>query len=559
VKGFKILASLFALAVVTLILLVWIGSSSAEELRQTLRTVGPTFLELAFLIGVGGALASWKTIRASIPGPGYLPLVVFFVALIVVETIPPQTHRIYYDEDIYENVAQNIVWLGRAQMCNQGVLSDGVFECRADEYNKEPNGFPFLLSLVFRITGVSEGAAHHLNHGVFALGALAVYWLAAMLFQKVRVAIGAATVYVLVPQSLLWAATVAAEPAASATGALALGAFVLFCRAPSWRTTLFAAGFLAFATQVRPESGLILGVAAAFVLLLHSKLLASPELYRLALLVFILLGPHFAHLWSVRGEGWGAGETGKFSWALAGHNLRTNLGYFIGGRDFPRYFTLLVLLGIVHLRRWRERLWVAIWFVAAFGIFIPFYAGSYRYGADVRFAFVSAAPMALLAGAGLGLLSSVLERYSTKRWVLAAPNLLAVYAFTAYLPLVRAVGTESWASRADHEIARQMIEELPENSILLTHNPGMIQVMGQSAAQASIATYQPALVDDYFRQFEGGVYFHYNFWCNVDDPVQNEFCTSVLKTYSTRVVLDRSERFYRYVLYRLLPKSQPPQ
>ena len=93
-------------------------------------------------------------------------------------------------------MAQNVLWLGRAQMCNEGLIADGSFECRADEYNKEPNGFPFLLSLAFRVAGVSERAAHHLNHAVFALGALAVYWLAGMVFQKVSVAVGAATAYV---------------------------------------------------------------------------------------------------------------------------------------------------------------------------------------------------------------------------------------------------------------------------------------------------------------------------------------------------------------------------
>lgn len=555
-RGWKPIAALFAVAIA--VLLLWLTTSPPEAIRQTLRTVGPIFLELAFLAGVGGALASFTTLRASLPGPGYVPVLVFLAALAAVETIPPETHRIYYDEDIYENVAQNVLWLGRAQMCNEGLIADGSFECRASEYNKEPNGFPFLLSLAFRVTGVSERAAHHLNHAVFALGALAVYWLAGMVFQRVSVAVGAATAYVLVPQSLLWAATVAVEPSASAFGAVGLGAFALFCRAPSWGSSLFAAGSLAFASQLRPESGLILGVAATFVLLLVPKLLKAPELYRVALLTFILLMPHFAHLWSVRGEGWGAGETGKFSSAYVAGNLKTNLGYHVEGRDFPRYFTLLALVGLAYPGKRRESFWIAIWFAAAFGIFIPFYAGSYRYGADVRFAFVSAAPMAVLAGAGLGLLGSALERRSKARWAVALPTLLAVYAFTAYLPFTRAVGPESWGSRADHDIAVQMLGELPEDSIVLTQNPGMIQVLGHSAAQASLATYQPAQVDGFFRQFEGGVYFHYSFWCNVKDPVQNELCTNVLARYSTYVVLERSERFYRYVLYRLLPRSEPP-
>jgi hypothetical protein len=103
-----------------------------------------------------------------------------------------------------------------------------------------------------------------------------------------------------------------------------------------------------------------------------------------------------------------------------------------------------------------------------------------------------------------------------------------------------------------------MVAEVPGNGIVLSHNPGMIQAMGRSAAQTSIASYQPWRVDELFHRFPGGVYFHYNFWCNVDDPVQNEFCANVLATFKTRVVLEESAGFYRFVLYRLLPRSAPP-
>ncbi|MGH9321522.1 MAG: hypothetical protein ACRD3V_16750, partial [Vicinamibacteria bacterium] len=200
-----------------------------------------------------------------------------------------------------------------------------------------------------------------------------------------------------------------------------------------------------------------------------------------------------------------------------------------------------------------------VWFLLSFSIFIPFYAGSYRYGADVRFSLMSAAPLAVLAGAGFGWLVDAFERFRPQgAYLSVAPYLLVVFAASAYLPMTRAVGRESWASRADHAAALRMMEQVPEDGIVLTHNPGMIHVMGRSAAQTSVALHQPERVDDFFRRFAGGVYFHYNFWCNVADPVQNEFCQNVLASYGTRVIVEESSGFYRYVLYRLLPRSEPP-
>ena len=514
-------------------LVYWLATGDSISLKDDLRFIMPRSLEWTFLLMVAGFAVNFRGIRELLPPRRFVPLVVFVVALVTVSFLPPRTHRIYFDEDIYQNVAQNILWEGRSQMCNEGMIQAGLFTCEAWEYNKEPNAFPFLLPTVFRVSGVDEAAAHRLNHWVFALGAIAVYWIAGVLFEKTSVALGAALVYILTPQSLLWGATVAVEPGATA---------------------------LAFASQFRPESGLVLAVAAIAMLLLAPGLLRRRVAYSCALLLFLLPTPHFAHRRAVRHEKWGSTEA-KFSTKHAKQNWKPSARYYVEGRDFPAFFTLAALLGLFYPRRKRQVAVSFVWFALLFGIFIPFYAGSYRYGADVRFAALSAAARdsRRCRIASIGMVSDWLARqFGRSRWLRVVPYGLAVYAFTHYLPLVKAVGMEGWQARADHDAARAMVEQLPEDSILLTHNPGMIQVMGQSAAQASLVSHQPARVDHFFDRFPGGVYFHYNFWCNVEDEVQYQFCADVLGRYQTQVLMEKSAGFYRYVLHRLLPRSEPP-
>ncbi|HIJ85913.1 MAG: hypothetical protein HW380_121 [Magnetococcales bacterium] len=130
-----------------------------------------------------------------------------------------------------------------------------------------------------------------------------------------------------------------------------------------------------------------------------------------------------------------------------------------------------------------------------------------------------------------------------------------VLAFFPFLPEVRAVPFEAWASRADHHYAQEMAKKIPEQSMVLTHNPGMFHLWGNNAAQASIALEEPGhALNYYFGRFSGGVFFHYNFWCNVNDPLQNSFCTRLLERHRHELIMEFRENNFRYALYRLLPQ-----
>ena len=86
---------------------------------------------------------------------------------------------------------------------------------------------------------------------------------------------------------------------------------------------------------------------------------------------------------------------------------------------------------------------------------------------------------------------------------------------------------------------------------MLTHNPGMFQVWGVNAGQMSLAVTNPAYLDDLSTRFPGGVYLHWNFWCNVQDPIQRAFCAKVLALRPAERVREYRERDQHYVLYRL--------
>jgi hypothetical protein len=180
-----------------------------------------------------------------------------------------------------------------------------------------------------------------------------------------------------------------------------------------------------------------------------------------------------------------------------------------------------------------------------------FYAGSYNYGADVRYSLMTYPPLAALAGLGVARLAGRIGAWQPRLPAVPLATAGIVFQFLWYTPLVRATTEEAWAARADVRFARSLVPRLHGNSYLLTHNPGMFHVWGVNAGQMSLAVANPNYLEYLTGRFTGGVYLHWNFWCNVQDPVQRGFCDKALALRPADVVGEFRERDQRFVLYRL--------
>jgi hypothetical protein len=475
--------------------------------------------------------------------------------LVLAGGVAPRANRIFYDEHIYQGVGQNLSDLHLAQMCNDGTVEYGSLQCLNGEYNKQPYGYPYLLSLGYRLFGVREWVAHWLNL-LCALGlAWAVFLGGSALLGDARAGLYGALVLSLVPQQLLWSHTAAVEPSAALGAGLAVLAALHHVRERSTASLLWVVVATAFAVKFRPESVLVIPLVGLIVLLFAPGEFARPRAGLAAALGVVLCALDVAHLWAVRGEPWGAtGPT--VSLAFFWWNIRVNGAFYVDGAQFPATYTLLALVGFGS-RPLRGTLFLGLWFVAFWGVFLFFYAGSYGYGADVRFSLVSLAPLAALAGQGASRLHNLLARSGLRapRPGLALGGALLVQ-FLWYVPQVRAIGEEAWGSRADVEFAKRVIPELPRNSVVLTHNPSIFLINGVNAAQMSLAARDAEFVTSVLEvRYGNGVFLHWNAWCNFDDPLQRQFCNDALQLFPSEVFREYRERDYRFAFYRLKPEG----
>jgi hypothetical protein len=562
--------------------------------------------------------------------PGLWLLAIVVAGLILVSQAAPQIHRIYYDEDIYANMAQNIARTGQAGMANYATFEYGEYQLHWLLYNKDPSGWPFLISLIFQLFGTDEAYAFALNNLLFAGGIVIVFFITRLLGGSPFGAAAAALIYALIPHNLLWANTISAENPAAVLGGLVVLCTLVWLRTRAARHLFLLAAVTPFACTMRPESALIvLFPLAAAAMNLFAAVpagarpaaavepasagaagdaprsgekagsaprrhpLATRRLWALGLVAFALIIPHIWHFYAMSGQSWGA-PGAKFAADFLAGNLAVNGPYYFNNREFPLLFTLLALAGLAawigrpatdprRLDR-RSAGLVPLWFFLFWTIFLFFYAGSYKYGADVRFALLCFMPLAVLGGlggealknGGQALISSFLSppggrpapfgtegaapaagcsATPSRRPPLAALLILVLLlSWLKFLPLIRTEGQEAWGARYDHHHAREFIREIPARSIVLTHVPTMFLLWGQNAIQAYAGINNPDIVQGLMARYDGHVYFHKSYWCNTASEANRAICDGIAQRYDLETVAVAREQTHEYGLYRMTPK-----
>jgi len=547
-----------AVASALVALAAWTLLTPVAVLRQQLNVLQWWSLETCVAIGVVLAVAVLRQLSGRIERQDALAVALpLITGLTLTLAAAPRTNRIFYDEQIYQNIGQNLADLRRAQLCNDGAIQDGRLRCSSAEYNKQPYAYPHLLSVAYQLFGVGPTPAFIVNAAAMGLSICLVYLVVVVLFADRIAAFFAALLFSLTPQQIVWSASAAVEPSASAACVAALLAAAWFVRSRTTVSLAATAVAAAYAIQFRPESLLIVPVIALLIWLCARQEFGERRMWWAGLLFVALASVHVAHTAAIRNEGWGTTQA-RMSLSYVRGNLMANGWFYLTDRRFPALYSVLALVGLPGRRDWAARLTVAWYFVSFFAVALVFYAGSYNYGADVRYSLATYPPLMIAAGLGLSRVVGWIGQPRLQRAAVAGLAVAVAAQFAWYLPAVRSADDGAWAARADVQFAGSLVRDLPPNAYVLTQNPGMFQVWGVSAGQVSMAVADPARLDALAARYTGGLYFHWNFWCNVEDPVQQRFCTRLLELRTADLVREQRVRDQRFALYRLRASADSP-
>jgi len=563
VSGASSRRSWMAVSLATLAILVplsiWLATTSTGSLREQLKSLQPWSLDACVLMGmVAGVFLIASLDRDVLRREAVRLVTLSAVGVALVSLAVPRTNRIFYDEQIYQGVAHNLADMRLAQMCNDGNVEYGRLRCASGEYNKQPYGYPHALNLAYRMLGVHTWTAFAVNAAAMAMTICAVYLLAWVAFRDRDAALFAGLLLGLMPEQLLWSGTAAVEPTASLASVAAVLFAAHYRRTGGWPARLMVAVTAAYAVQFRPESILILPVIAVVAWPRVRFELDSPQHWWAVTLFLGLVAVHLGHLFAIRHIDWGT--TGpRFSFRYIAANLPVNGWFYLYDERFPAAVTLLAIAGLVSVRHRREGWSMAVYFLLFFAVTLVFYAGSYNYGADVRYSLMTYPPLAVLGGLGASRLTQLGARLAPAVGLRRPPAgvvrammvTVLVFQFLWCAPVVRATTEEAWAARADVQFARSFASQIPRNSYVLTHNPSMFHLWGVSAGQMWLVASNPAYVRLLSQRYSGGLYLHWNFWCNTQDQTQQEICRKAFSIAPVDVVKEYRERDQHFVFYHL--------
>jgi len=472
----------------------------------------------------------------------------FYLRMFVV----PHSHHIFFDEDIYLNMAQNIVNEGKACLCNYG-NTENCFNCIS---NKQPYGLPAFYSIFFFLFGVSETVAVNVSIIIATFSILLVFLVSYLIFKEEKLSVYSALVFTLVPIHLRWSVTQALGPLLVFFSLLTILLFLIYLEKRKGFILFAFFCTLAYACQIRPESMLMAVVAASFFIFMdHNifKIVRDKKFLIALILFFILILPTVEHTDNMKHEDWGASGS-KFSKDIIKRNLADNSRFFVENTRFPLIFTIFSIIGLIFgLYKYPKKIIpFIIWFLLFFAIFIPFYAGSFNYGKDVRFSLNLYPSVAIFSGLGFYLLNLILlKRFKQKKELIKLSIhvlviLLIIVSFIPFIGLVSNYGEKGWDAKAAHDFAVSEAQNI-KNCMVISKVPSMFLVEGVPAMQIFLVSDKEMMMKLH-KEYDC-VMFYEEYWCINSEVDREGICSNFkmdykLKTYKSFEIKDKIYTFY---------------
>jgi len=516
----------------------------------------------------------------------------FFITFSLLFVNP--TEQLYFDENIYQGIAMNILSHGNALWCQYG--TGFVQTCFANSIYHDLIGYPFLLAIAFGIFGIGIWTAYALQLLVGALSIIFIFLLASMFFERKGAVVAATTIFALIPQLFIWSRTQAIPDLALMSFAtLTFFLFILFIRRIRLEGFIAFMSALTFTIYIRIEAILLLPIFLVLFLTYGEEGIRNTMKHRLnlaldnlnnntklllaALAFFILIMPEIYYLSiQLSNPSYGQDYTNQqvFSFANFQNNFPINIQFLLGNYNsvtqfplvFPVETTALAVLGIILIiaskrkNRFGMLLLPLLWF-AAFNLFYGFfYAGAATFGVDDRFMLQMIPALALLGGFAISGLGTILGEISKQKYVhhiVYAAIIIGVviYPFVTLVPNITLKPQQMPQQTVIYDALSffySNYNSVPANCMVFTFTPDLWEEFNRSAAQIDYVSSTSSQFLNDTKNYTCRV-IDYGYWCSVP-PNKGTVCKNLLQNYNLLplAMQNNSARGENFAFYQILGK-----
>jgi hypothetical protein len=380
----------------------------------------------------------------------------------------PAAHRLFWDEDLYINIASNLTHVPVHQITVMG----GPDDIQVSSYYKEPAGWPVLLSFAFLAAGRSEAVAFWFARLLYALAIAVVYHLARELLPTRRQALTAAILFGATPVCFWFSLSTGTDIPAALLVVLGMWGLT------TGNGALAAAG-LALAAQTRMEP----------LVLIPLVWLSRRVPFKWKIVAGALISVQLVHLAWVRSIAPGLAQAeGVSSGITLGYlirNLRDNLEYVLNPLAFPVMVSVLAVAAVLARRSIAslDRRNLYLWTGGLLAVYLPFYAGSFDM--NPRYCIQILAPMTILA-------ASFANR----------PLWIAALLISAMIPATQRYERSSFleALEADHRLSLQFASRIDADDLVVSDQQEIFVNQGRRGMNSVFASTRKTTLEGEIRK-----------------------------------------------------------
>ena len=545
---------LFIFSIFTTILYVTFNPQLIQVGKEELIKISPYFLASNFILFIGLLIFTLPEIKKAtrkVRRKTWLFLaIILIVGFSLREFIVPHTHRVFFDEDLYLGVANSLATEFRNILCNYGTPT----HCIEGILNKDPSGFPFLASILFKLFGPNEEMIFQLSVFFTTLSILFMFLFTYFHFQDESIALFSALLFSLTPVHLVWSGSVATEIYFTFFSLVSLSAMALFIRKQNYILFLLSLSAAAYAAQIRPEGILFMAIPMLYIFLTHrkiKKLFLSNAFWLSCLFVLLLLFSQLIQLSLFKHEDWGAPGGRKFGLDYFKQNLEDNIMFWFQGKMHPISFSALCVLGAIFLFRKDKKMlfFLLLWFMMYFVLFTSFYAGSVLSGGiGSRYVVMYITPSIILSAFGLNEIFRIVNKKVA--FLILIFILISLY---PTLPFITTADKQAQYVREMHDFVMSKMDEIDSHCWVLTHNPSIFLVAGKNSLQTWFGS-NKKVMESIFNESDCIMWLE-GAWC-LFEPHKSNVCKYMHDNYKLEVFarLVREENpeqvFTLYKVYR---------